>query len=144
MKCCIILSSKCSLNCCTCLIWFEFELKTLEKINRKGIRNFLKLEKTQFGPFSPSRSSLRAHPPSLTGGPRLSVCLARSFSRSLPPAAQWARLVGAVPLARAPASLSVPPTPPVIPSSTSRPCSPAVDAPTTARSPATSARPRPF
>jgi hypothetical protein len=45
MKCCIMLSSKCSLNCCTCLIWFEFELKTLEKINRKGIKNFLKLEK---------------------------------------------------------------------------------------------------
>ena len=25
MKCCIMLSSKYSLNCCTCLIWFEFE-----------------------------------------------------------------------------------------------------------------------
>jgi hypothetical protein len=45
MKCCIMLSSKYSLNWCTCLIWFEFELKTLEKINRKGIRNSLKLEK---------------------------------------------------------------------------------------------------
>jgi hypothetical protein len=25
--------------------WFEFELKTLEKINRKAIRNSLKMEK---------------------------------------------------------------------------------------------------
>jgi hypothetical protein len=39
------------LNCCTCLIWFEFktwfefELKTLEKINGKGIRNSLEIEK---------------------------------------------------------------------------------------------------
>jgi hypothetical protein len=68
MKYCIMLSSKYSLNCCTCLIlfefetWFEFELKTLEKINRKGIINSLKLEKPQFGPFSPSRSSLRTRP----------------------------------------------------------------------------------
>jgi hypothetical protein len=57
MKCCIMLSSKYSLNCCTCLIWFEFEtwfeieLKTLEKINRKGIRNSLKLEKTPIWPI---------------------------------------------------------------------------------------------
>jgi hypothetical protein len=47
MKCCIMMSSKYSLNCCICLIWFEFEtsfefeLKTLEKINRKAIRNSL-------------------------------------------------------------------------------------------------------
>jgi hypothetical protein len=47
------------------------------------------------------------------------------------------------PLARAPASLSVSLTPPVSSSSTSRPRSPAVDAPTSARSPATSAHPRP-
>jgi hypothetical protein len=46
-----MLSSKNSLNCCTSLIcfeietWFEFELKTLEKINRKGIENSLKIEK---------------------------------------------------------------------------------------------------
>jgi hypothetical protein len=52
MKCCIMLSSKYSLNCCTCLIWFkietwfEFELKTLEKINRKGIGNSLGNRKT--------------------------------------------------------------------------------------------------
>jgi hypothetical protein len=36
---------KYSLNCCTYLIWFEFELKTLEKINRKAIRNSLEIEK---------------------------------------------------------------------------------------------------
>jgi hypothetical protein len=45
-------SSKYSLNCCTFFIWFEFEtwfkfeLKTLEKINVKGIRNSLEIEKT--------------------------------------------------------------------------------------------------
>jgi hypothetical protein len=32
---------KYSLNCCIYLIWFEFELKTLEKINRKAIRKSL-------------------------------------------------------------------------------------------------------
>jgi hypothetical protein len=42
---------KYSLDCCTCLIWFEletsfeFELKTLEKINRKTIRNSLENRK---------------------------------------------------------------------------------------------------
>jgi hypothetical protein len=45
------------------------------------------------------------HPPALTGGPRLSVCLARAFSPSLPPTAQWARLADVVPLARVPTSL---------------------------------------
>jgi hypothetical protein len=36
---------KFSLKCCTYLIWFEIELKTLEKINRKTIRNSRKKEK---------------------------------------------------------------------------------------------------
>ena len=83
MKCCIMLSSKYSLNCCTCLIWFdfetwfEFELKTLEKINRKGIRNSLKLEKpnlahlAQVGPAcesarAPARDDRRSPPVSLS------------------------------------------------------------------------------
>jgi hypothetical protein len=40
------IESKYSLNCCIYLIWFEFEfeLKTLEKINRKAIRNSLEIE----------------------------------------------------------------------------------------------------
>jgi hypothetical protein len=37
---------KYSFNCCTCLNWFEFELKTLEKIKVKAIRNSLEKEKT--------------------------------------------------------------------------------------------------
>jgi hypothetical protein len=32
-------------------------MKTLEKINRKAIRNSLEIEKSHFGPFSPSRPS---------------------------------------------------------------------------------------
>jgi hypothetical protein len=39
------IESKYPLNCCIYLIWFEFELKTLEKINRKTIRNSLEIEK---------------------------------------------------------------------------------------------------
>jgi hypothetical protein len=81
-------------------------------------------------------------PRCLTGGPRLS---APTSAPSLPPLSRcsvgqacWRR-----PLARVPASLSVLPTPPVSSSSTSRPRSPAVDAPTSARSPATSAHPCP-
>jgi hypothetical protein len=81
MKCCIMLSSNYSLNCCTCLIWFEFEtwfefeLKTLEKINRKGIRNSMKLEKpnlthlAQVGPAcarAPARADRRSLPVSLS------------------------------------------------------------------------------
>jgi hypothetical protein len=56
---------KYSLNCCTYLIWFEFEtliefeLKTLEQINRKCNRNSRKIEKAisaQADPFSPARA----------------------------------------------------------------------------------------
>jgi hypothetical protein len=55
---------KYSLNFCTYLIWFEFEswfefkLKTLEKINRKSNRNSKKKEKAnsaQTSPLSPAR-----------------------------------------------------------------------------------------
>jgi hypothetical protein len=94
MKCCIMLSSKYSLNCCTCLIWFdfetwfEFELKTLEKINRKGIRNSLKLEKpnlahlAQVGPAresarAPARADRRSPPVSLSRPRVLSLCPSR-------------------------------------------------------------------
>jgi hypothetical protein len=58
---------KYSLNCCTYLIWFEFEtlfefeLKTLEKINRKGNINSWKKEKAISAQASPlSLASARA------------------------------------------------------------------------------------
>jgi hypothetical protein len=93
-------------------------LKTLEKINRKGIRNSLEIEKTNVA--QPTR--VPECPPVLTGAPRLSACLAPALSPSLPPAARWASLVGVVPLASMPTlSLSVPRTPPLSPSPTSRP-----------------------
>jgi hypothetical protein len=64
-----MLSSNYSLNCCTCLIWFEFEtwfefeLKTLEKINRKGIRNSLKLEKPNLAHLAQVGQPARAPAP---------------------------------------------------------------------------------
>jgi hypothetical protein len=93
MKCCIMLSSKYSLNCCTCLIWFEFEtgvefeLKTLEKINRKAIRNSIENRKAilaQVGPLGPSRAPTPACPQCLTRGSCLSAptcALSPSLSR---------------------------------------------------------------
>jgi hypothetical protein len=56
---------KYSLNCCIYLIWFEFEtlfefeLKTLEKINRKAIRKSLENVK----PFSAKTAPLSPAPP---------------------------------------------------------------------------------
>jgi hypothetical protein len=128
---------KYSLNCCIYLIWFEFEtlfefeLKTLEKINRKAIRKSLEKGKpisAQVGPLSltpRARSCLRAFSPPLSRCPVGQACQRR-------------------PLACALASLSISPTPPVSSSSTPRPRSPAVDAPMSVRSLTTSAHPRPF
>jgi hypothetical protein len=65
---------KYSLNCCIYLIWFEFEtwfeLKTLEKINRKAYRKSLEKGKNQFQPKSahlaqPARTRLRPRAPVL-------------------------------------------------------------------------------
>jgi hypothetical protein len=92
------------LNCCTYLIWFEFEswfefkLKTLEKINRKNNRNSRKKEKAnsaQTSPLSPApaRAPVAARPRCLTGGPHMS---APTSARSLPLPALWGRAVGAV------------------------------------------------
>jgi hypothetical protein len=62
---------KYSLNCCTYLIWFEFEswfefkLKILEKINRKGNRNSLKIEKAnlaQLAQVGPACARARVRP----------------------------------------------------------------------------------
>jgi hypothetical protein len=69
MNCCIMLSPKYSLNLCTCLIWFEFELKILEKIKRKAIRNSEKKRKTHLSPSRRSQAQRgRARPPPQTGG----------------------------------------------------------------------------
>jgi hypothetical protein len=69
MNCCIMLSPKYSLNLCTCLIWFEFELKILEKIKRKAIRNSEKKRKTHLSPSRRSQAQRgRARPRRLTGG----------------------------------------------------------------------------
>jgi hypothetical protein len=51
-------------------------LKTLEKINRKAIRNSLENGKpisSQTGPLSPAHARAPARPQCLTGGPRLSA-----------------------------------------------------------------------
>jgi hypothetical protein len=95
---------KYSLNCCTYLIWFEFEswfefkLKTLEKINRKGNRNSLKIEKvnlTLLAQVSPAcaRADRRTPP--------ISLSCPRALSSPLPLAARWDRSVGVVPFPRA-------------------------------------------
>jgi hypothetical protein len=64
---------KYSLKCCTSLnlfeyeTWVEFELKTLEKINRKGIRNSRKIGKAnsaQGNPLRPAR--MRPRPRALS------------------------------------------------------------------------------
>jgi hypothetical protein len=89
-------------------------LKTLEKINRKAIRNSLenrKANSAQVGPLSTaSRAPALACPRCLTGGSRLS---APTHAPSLPLslAVPWARFVGAVPLAHV-SSLSLCPTNP--------------------------------
>jgi hypothetical protein len=89
------IESKYFLNCCIYLIWFEFgtcfefELKTLEKINRKANRNFLEIEKAnlaqlaQVGPACARLSVCLASTPSLP----LSRCpVGQSCQRrSLPP-----------------------------------------------------------
>jgi hypothetical protein len=100
MNCCIMLSPKYSLNLCTCLIWFEFELKILEKIKRKAIRNSEKKRKTHLSPSRRSQAQRgRARPRRLTGGaPPVSGDFfpppPRAFSPSPPPSAQWGRCVG--------------------------------------------------
>jgi hypothetical protein len=148
-----MLNPKYSLNCCTWLIWFEFEtsfefeLKTLEKINGKAIRNSLengKPNSAQVGPLSQTPAPALARPRCLTGGSRLSAPtpahpLSPSLSRC--PVGQACRRSFSRPRARFPLC----PADPTCQSSvTSRPRYPAVDAPTSARSPATSPRPHPF
>jgi hypothetical protein len=115
----------------------KLELKTLEKINRKGNRNSRKIEKTnsaQACPFKPSPPARARAPPAsdrrappIGGNPRALPSLSLSLS--------CGTYLSALVLSRALAlSLAVPTCQPSL---TSRPRSPAVDAPTTARSPAT-------
>jgi hypothetical protein len=135
-----MLSSKYSLNCCTCLIWFEFELKTLEKINGKGVRNSLEIEKP-ISAQSVQQAQPRARAPTrhrcLTVGSRLSApALAPllSLSSSRCPVGQPCHRRSF----RTRPRLSLCPTEPTCQSIPNLPpTSLAMDAPTTARSPAT-------
>jgi hypothetical protein len=86
MTCCIMLSLKYSLKCCTCLNSFELkpslnlDLKTLWKRNRKGIRKSREKGKAKLA--QPGRAPARLR--RLTGGPRLSaVVLSPTLSLSL-------------------------------------------------------------
>jgi hypothetical protein len=129
-------------------------MKTLEKINRKAIRNSLEIEKSHFGPFSPSRPSPqrvrtcarapsvpdRRAPPIGANSSAPSLLLSLSLSLSMP-VGQACRHRFSCPRARFPL---YPADPTCQPSLTSRPRSPAVDAPTSALSTTTSPRPRPF
>jgi hypothetical protein len=101
MKYCIMLSLNYSFVWCTCLNWFEFDLKSIEKIKRKAFRNSRKKEKlisAQQAQSSPVQPRAPASPdrwvPPVSHDPRL---------RSLPPAARWLQLVGAGFFTRAPA-----------------------------------------
>jgi hypothetical protein len=123
-----------SLKCCTYLIWFEFEtwfefeLKTLEKINRKGNRNSRKIGKAnsaQGSPLSPApaRVPAPARPcawqadPARRRKPERPLSLALSLLRGSGLSASL--------LSRAPTlPLSTPPTPLVSVSLNSRPRSP--------------------
>jgi hypothetical protein len=130
------------LNCCTYLIWFEFEswfefkLKTPEKINRKGNRNSLKIEKTNLAQLAQvGPACARPHPPVLAGGPCLSVCLARASSLPVSLSLLGGADLSTLFLFPAPALSLHPADPTCQPSLTSRPRSPVVDAPTSVRSP---------
>jgi hypothetical protein len=123
-----------SLKCCTHLIWFEFEtwfefefeLKTLEKINRKGNRNSKKIGKAnsaQGSPLSlaPARALVRPcawhADPACRRKPECPLSLALSLLRGTGLSAPL--------LSRAPTiPLSAPLTPLVSASLTSRPRSP--------------------
>jgi hypothetical protein len=64
MKCCIMLSLNYSFAWCTCLKLFEFDLKSIEKIKRKAIRNYRKRENgfQPKQPISAQSSRARASP----------------------------------------------------------------------------------
>jgi hypothetical protein len=121
---------KYSLNCCTYLIWFEFEtwfefeFKTLEKINSKGNRNYRKKEKANSAQTSPL-SLACARAPSVPDRQASPVGANPSvFTPSLSLVAPWGRAVGTTLSPSAP-TLSLCPTVPTCQlSPTSRPWSP--------------------
>jgi hypothetical protein len=106
MKCCIMLSLKYSLNCCTCLncfefeCWFEFELKTLEKIKRKAFRKSLE-KKRPFWPKSAQPAHARAPALPYMRSPPVGALSHPITLPPLPLAAQWGRPVGTEPLSLA-------------------------------------------
>jgi hypothetical protein len=141
-------------------------LKTLDKIKRKGNRNSLGKKKKLFQP-KPTQSSPagpRARPHRLTGGLHLStvVSFPRALSPSPPLAASGADLSAPISsacmslpsLSRGPRSSARPPVyspaladrwvTSVEPFPSKLPALPAVDAPTSARFPATTHAPEPF
>jgi hypothetical protein len=148
-----MLNPKYSLNCCTCLIWFEFEtwfefeLKTLEKINRKAIRNSLENGKAisaQVGPLSPARRA-RLHPRALGAwqtGPACRRQPSRPLSLSLSRCSVGPIYRRRSSRTRARSLCPEDPTRQSVPNLL--PMSLAVDVPTTARSPATFSSSRPF
>jgi hypothetical protein len=121
------IESKYSLNCCIYLIWlefetwFEFELKTLEKINRKGNRNSRKKEKAISAQAS-LISLARAPPVSDRRVPPVGANQRAHSSPSLSLAALWGWAVGAVLFPRTLSLCSAVPT--CQPSLTFRPRSP--------------------
>jgi hypothetical protein len=142
---------KYSLNCCTYLIWFEFdtwfefELKTLEKINRKAIRNSLKIEKSISAHLAQASPAPHARlRPRALGAWQAGPACRRQLQRALSPSRCS---VGPICRRRSfsPCTLSLYPADPTCQSSlTSRPRCPAVGAPTSAHSLATSPPLRPF
>jgi hypothetical protein len=61
MKCCIMLSLNYPFSC-TCLKWFEFDLKSIEKNKIKEIRNSREKRKTNSSRAGPSRPSFARAP----------------------------------------------------------------------------------
>jgi hypothetical protein len=90
-------------------IWFEFDLKSIEKIKRKGIRNSREKEKPNSAqPAQHDPSPPRAPAPPWQADPACQRHPARALSPSLPLAARWGRLVGASFLRARAHSLSIP------------------------------------
>jgi hypothetical protein len=89
MTCCIMLSLKYSLECCTCLNLFEFETyfefgfeNPIEKEMEKELENPRK-KKKPFRPKPAHQAQSRARLPPVTGGPRLSAPVSHARPLSL-------------------------------------------------------------
>jgi hypothetical protein len=96
MTCCIMLSLKYSLKCCTCLNLFEFESRIQNPIekNRKGIRKSREKEKGKAAQLGLARPRARAPAsPDRRAPPVIDCFLSRALSLS--PSARWGQHVGA-------------------------------------------------